>query len=277
MTPTPVIRKAPISVYQLNGLTQNYYFGIRRYPYSTSLTNCPGTFADIDPGQASSHSGVPLNPAIADTATEIHNLGEIWCDALWDARANLIAQYGFTNGNQLILQLVTDAMSLTPANPTYPEARDAIIQADLVNTGGQNYQALWSAFAKRGLGFGAIAPDSSTTSGVVESYVVPDDLLILPAAGFSSSGPVSGPFSPPYNLYSLKNTGTNALDWAAGVNVSWVTLSATNGMLSNLLATTNISVSLNAVAGDALSRQLLWPGLLHQPRQRLRPNKQYYA
>lgn len=250
--PNACYPEGPYTAYQYNGLTQNYYFGIRRYPYSTSLTNCPGTFADIDPGQASSHSGVPLNPAIADTATEIHNMGEIWCDALWDARANLIGEYGFATGNQLILQLVTDAMSLTPANPTYTDARDAIIQADLVDTGGENYQALWLAFAKRGLGYGATAPDSSTTSGVLESYVVPDDLLILPAADFSSTGADGGPFNPSYNLYALKNTGTNVLNWAAGVNISWVDLSATNGTLSNLLSATNISVSLNAVA-DTLS------------------------
>ena len=242
--------EGPYASYLLNGLTQNYYFGVRRYPYSTSLTNCPGTFADIDPSQASSHVGVPLNPGNhqLDAATEIHNQGEIWCDALWDARANLIANYGFTNGNELILQLVANAMDLTPANPDFVEARDAIIQADLVDSGGQNYQALWQAFAKRGLGWYAVAPTNTTTSGVVESYVVPDQLLVLPTDDFNTSGAIGGPFENDFELYALKNTGTNTLNWTAGVNVPWASLSASSGTLIHLIDSTNIVVSLNSSA-----------------------------
>ncbi len=247
--PNACYPESPYAAYFLNGQAQNYYFGIRRYPYSTSLTNCPGTFADIDPTQASSHSGVPLNPAITNaSASEIHNQGEIWCDALWDARANLISSYGFATGNQLILQLVANGMDLTPANPDFVEARDAIIQADLVNSGGQNYQALWRAFAKRGLGWYAVAPPSSTTAGVVESYVVPDTLWILPAGDFITTGNVGGPFNPAYELFALKNTGTNSLTWTCGVNVPWVDLSASNGVLPGLTSFTNISVSLDPIA-----------------------------
>ena len=95
------------------------------------------------------------------SATEIHDQGEIWCAALWDARANLINQYGFTNGNQLMLQLATDGMRLTPANPTFLQARDAILQADLVDNSGVNYHEFWQAFAKRGLGLNASATNGS--------------------------------------------------------------------------------------------------------------------
>ena len=52
------------ATYQLGGLTQNYYFGIRRYPYSTDMSKNPLTFKDIDPAQASSHPGVPRSPII---------------------------------------------------------------------------------------------------------------------------------------------------------------------------------------------------------------------
>ena len=45
-------------------------------------------------------------------------MGEVWCVTLWDARANLISKCGWTNGNWLMLQLVTDAMNLSPPNPT---------------------------------------------------------------------------------------------------------------------------------------------------------------
>ena len=52
------------AAYRLAGLTQNYYFGIRRYPYSTDLSKNPLTFRDIDPTQAASHPGIPRNPVI---------------------------------------------------------------------------------------------------------------------------------------------------------------------------------------------------------------------
>ena len=118
------------------GFTSNYYFGIRRYPYTTDMTKNPLTFKDIDPVEASAHSGIPRSPAIGTTANEVHNMGEVWCVTLWEARANLINKLGYAAGNQLMLQLVTDGMNLSPANPNFLQARDAIIQADLVDNGG---------------------------------------------------------------------------------------------------------------------------------------------
>lgn len=241
------------AAHQLYGLTQNYYFGFRRYPYSTDMTKSPQTFKDIDPNQASSHSGIPLNPITSIINAPIndpHNQGEIWCVTLWDARANLINKYGFNTGNQLILQLVTDGMNLAPANPTFTQARDAIIQADIVDNGALNYHELWQAFAKRGLGAQATAPVFSTTSGVVESYATPDDLLIRPSAGLAASGAITGPFTPPSQTCLLENTYTNVLNWAATATVPWVSLSITNGTLTGEGALTNLVVSLNFAASN---------------------------
>ena len=121
----------------LAGMTQNYYFGIRRYPYCTDMSRNPLTFKDIDPSQALAHFGVPLSPLDSPfspvNADEVHNQGEVWCVTLWEARANLIKKWGYAVGNKLMLQLVTEGMKLSPANPNFLQARDAIIQADLVN------------------------------------------------------------------------------------------------------------------------------------------------
>jgi len=113
---------AAYATYQFGGLTQNYYFGIRRYPYSTDLLKNPLTYLDIDPGQANLHSAVARSPIVGTTANEVHNMGEVWCITLWEARANLINKYGWAIGNQLILQLVTDGMNLSPPNPTFLQA-----------------------------------------------------------------------------------------------------------------------------------------------------------
>jgi hypothetical protein len=153
---------------------ENYYYGIRRYPYCTDTNKNPLTFADIDPRTATPHDGVPRNPLLgpfrADQAGEVHFQGEVWCMMLWEMRANLIRKLGAEAGNHLALQLVTDGLKLSPPNPNFVQARDAILLADRMWSGGANAAEIWNAFAKRGLGFNAKAPESYTTSGVQESH-----------------------------------------------------------------------------------------------------------
>jgi len=43
-------------------------------------------------------------------------------------------------------------MKLQPCDPSFFDARDAIIQADQVLTDGENFCDLWQGFAQRGLG-----------------------------------------------------------------------------------------------------------------------------
>lgn len=179
------------ATYLLSGSQQNYYFGIRRYPYSTDLNKNPLTFKDIDPTQASAHTGVPRNPAVGNSATSVHNIGEVWCGSLREARANLARRLGLDAANDLMLQLVTDGMKLSPVNPNFLQARDAIIQADLVLTGGANRDDLWAGFARRGLGASAFSPASGTSTGVREAFNLPG--------------------TPPYGLYLRDgSTYTNA-------------------------------------------------------------------
>jgi hypothetical protein len=200
--PNATYAMAAYATFSLGGITtQNYYCGIRRYPYSTDLSKNPLTFKDIDPAQASAHSQVSYNPiflfgVFPGTATEVHNMGEVWCMTLWEMRANLIGRYGFFDGNELALQLVTDGMNLSPANPTYLQARDAILQADQIDSGGANYVQLWTAFAKRGMGGGATSPASSTTSGVHEDFGIPPRHIyyVDAAAGPNGDGSPSAPF-----------------------------------------------------------------------------------
>ena len=220
------------ATYQLSGLTQNYYYGIRRYPYCTDISKNPLTFKDIDPAQASAHTGIPRSSIIGSTANEVHNMGEVWCMALREAWANLVAKYGWATGNQLILQLVTDGMNLSPANPNFLQARNAILQADQVNNGGVNQNELWAAFAKRGMGFTATSPSSSTTTGLHEAFDVPDSLTILPMPGVSANGSIGGPFSPGVMAFALTNAGSANLNWSLVSTSVWFAAFPTNGTLS---------------------------------------------
>ena len=237
--------------YQFAGLNQNYYYGIRHYPYTTDMTKDPFTFKDIDSAQVIPHTGVPVSPVFPfnpSEANEVHHQGEVWCAALWDARANLINKYGAAAGNHLMMQLVTDGLGLTPANPNFLQARDAIIQADQVDTGGANSDDLWAAFAKRGLGFFASSPDSSTTAGVVESFALPDDLSVSPQTGFSATGPVGGPFSTSSVDFALSDVGTNPVSWVAVPTVVWLNVSQTNNTLSPTGLPETVTVSLGSKA-----------------------------
>jgi len=163
------------STYQLSGLVDNYYFGIRRFPYCTDVNKNPATYADIDNGQVSFPPTVPISPGVgtfvSPVANQIHNVGSVWCNMLWEARANLVEVHGFA-ANDLIMRLVVDGMKLQPSTPNFLQARAAIIQADLVNNGGANGARLWRAFAKRGMGPLATSPAGNTSVGVVESYTL---------------------------------------------------------------------------------------------------------
>ncbi len=221
--------------YQLSGLEENYYYGIRRYPYCTDLAKNPLTFKDIDPTQAVAHDGVPRSPLdsffVAAFASEVHNQGEVWCSMLWEARARLIRKHGFAVGNRLILQLVTDGMNLSPPNPNFVQARDAILLADRVNNAGSNVNDLWLAFAKRGLGASATSPASSTTTGVRESFDPPDALAVRPLTDWATARRIPEPFETTAQTFTLSNSGPNTLTWVALVPSGWLKVSPTAGSL----------------------------------------------
>ena len=243
------------ATHQLSGMTTNYYFGIRRYPYSTDRTKNPLTFRDIDPAQASPHTGIPLSPRYSSSnfdAAAVHRQGEVWCVTLWEVRANLIARHGFTAGNERTLQLITDGMKLAPANPNFLQARDAILQADLVGNGGADRGALWAGFAKRGMGAGATSPASSTTTAVVESFDIPDDLRVSPTGIYEAGGMVGGPFAPASQTYTLTNNGTAPVSWIASRSQPWLTLTpGENGVLAPG-ATVTVTATINSAA-DSLN------------------------
>jgi subtilisin-like proprotein convertase family protein len=160
----------------------NYYYGIRRFPHATMSTvgangrpHNPVTFADIDPTQINLTDGAfPRGPIGSGTAFQVHNIGEIWCAALWEVRARLIERMGHNAGNQRMLQLVTDGMKLDPVNPTLIDGRNAILAASAASGGGAvEENDIWTGFAIRGLGFGASAVSSSSSS-VVQSFDTPN-------------------------------------------------------------------------------------------------------
>ena len=152
--------------------------GIRRYPYSTSLTTNPLTYANVT-----------ANP-------EIHAIGEIWCAALWDMTWNIIAQRrriepnlyngAGTGGNNIALQLVLQGMKLQPCQPGFLDARDAILAADSLLYQGQYHCTIWGAFARRGMGYSAVQGLSTSATDQTAAFDMPPPVTLQKSAALVS-------------------------------------------------------------------------------------------
>ncbi|HEY2032038.1 MAG TPA: myxosortase-dependent M36 family metallopeptidase [Myxococcales bacterium] len=180
----------------VNGPQQNQgaYFGIRRVPYSTDLSKDPETFKNIQDNSAIPQ-GVPLSfwPAPGTTAanggnSEVHNTGEVWATMLWECYAALLRdtvgptpRLSFHEARNRMKDYLVAAYKLTPPQPTFLDARDAVLAAAYASGNLADFNLFQKAFAKRGAGFGAISPDrfSATNNGVVESFQVAPNLVFV--------------------------------------------------------------------------------------------------
>ena len=151
------------------------YYGIRRYPYSRDMSKNPLTFKHIEDGVPLPDSDPP--PAFGANGaanSEVHNTGEVWASMLWECYSNIIlsGRVTFAQAQERMKRYLVMGYKLTPIDPTFVEARDALLAA-MASQDGADYAACYQGFAKRGAGFAAVAPDrySFDNAGVVESYV----------------------------------------------------------------------------------------------------------
>ncbi len=126
--------------------------GIRGFPYDS---NFPDDFGDLGTGR---YDG-----------SDEHNVGEIWAATLMEMNRRTERGFG--------LQVVVDALKLTPANPSFLDARDSILLAlDNMKTAGRidenqhagAWQGIWSAFVRFGMGPQATANGAELTGNVAD-------------------------------------------------------------------------------------------------------------
>ena len=146
--------------------------GLRPVPYTTDFLVNDYTYGDTR------------------TLPVPHGTGFVWGTILWEVAWDLIATHGFDPdlydadggaGNQLILNLVTEGMKLQPCSPGFVDARDAILAADQALYGGAHTTLLWTAFARRGLGFSASQGSPNTNADNQEAFDVPTTTAAEPA------------------------------------------------------------------------------------------------
>ncbi|MEQ1763952.1 MAG: M36 family metallopeptidase, partial [Pyrinomonadaceae bacterium] len=180
--------------YQLRSASfGNSYYGIRRFPKAVmAFTGGPNnrphnplTFADIDSTKINLSDGA-FASATNPLADQVHAIGEVWSSALWEVRARMVQRLGWSDGNRRALQIVTDAMKLSPASPNFITGRDAVIAAARAGGSNADVEDVWRGFAIRGVGFSASiqALGGSSSGGlgtirVTEAFDMPN-LAILP-------------------------------------------------------------------------------------------------
>lgn len=92
---------------------------------------------------------------------QVHADGEIWGQTLWDLRAALIERYGSRAiGVRTARMLVTEGMRDLPPQPSFLDARDAIVAEAAAVTGRPDHDLVWAVFARRGMGWSASTVDA---------------------------------------------------------------------------------------------------------------------
>ncbi|MBM3999217.1 MAG: hypothetical protein FJ297_06700 [Planctomycetes bacterium] len=200
--------------------------GLRSHAYTYNMAINPLTYADVP------FRSVP------------HAVGVVWASMLWDLNWALIegsaldpaigtAGLGFdadtvngNGGNNLALQLVIDAMKLQPANPTFVQARDAILAADQAQTGGQYQGTIWQVFARRGLGQSADAGSAWSTADGTAATNFP---LIITGAAAGGNGANNGTA----DAFRIVRNGANIEVWADGSLAQTVPAASVTEILVN--------------------------------------------
>ncbi|RBP51250.1 M36 family metallopeptidase [Arenicella xantha] len=149
-----------------------YFYGIRRLPYGSAN---PFTF-----GHIAHKAPLPANIEYSDyngratQNSQIHTAGEIWANAVLACFRDVLLQrpnIDFATKRNLLASYVVGAMANTPPNPTFLEARNALLSS-IKQTSTSDFDACQIRFSNKGMGAEAIAPprNSKTFAEVVESF-----------------------------------------------------------------------------------------------------------
>jgi hypothetical protein len=94
----------------------------------------------------------------------VHADGELYGAIGWQ----LLQNFGTARKDALFTYMV-DGMNFTPAQPSYEQMRDGILQA----ADSADECLVWQAFAKYGVGVGATGVATGKSVSIAESFVLP--------------------------------------------------------------------------------------------------------
>ncbi|KAJ3014931.1 UNVERIFIED_CONTAM: Fungalysin/Thermolysin Extracellular metalloproteinase 5 [Siphonaria sp. JEL0065] len=146
--------------------------GVRNFPFSTSTTTNPLMFSSLS----------RLN--------EVHNIGELalkpvqqqkTSEVMWNMidvsgktpAAQLVSSAGANTGNSDLMLLLIQGMKMQPCNPTFIQAKAAIVAAEAAMFNGKYACAIANGFAKRGLGVNARSTGNPGTGQFTNNQDLP--------------------------------------------------------------------------------------------------------
>ena len=186
--------------------------GIRRAAYSVPANPVHDSYADVGAG-----------------GFQVHRDGEVWAATLWDLRTQL----GAATSDRLVL----NGMKFTPTRPSFLNARDGILQADQNLNGGANRCAIWTVFARHGMGVSAVGNDGTTHVAATD---LPSD---CGGTCTFSINPTSANFAAGGGSASVSVTAGAGCAWTAVSNATFITI--TSGSSGSGNGTVNYSVASN--------------------------------
>ena len=185
-TVTGGTKRRPIGNY---GFGQDTTFdGIRSFGVKSGNDTLYYSFSystdfDIDP---ITYDSLRTN-AFSEADKDIYQTGDFWCTALWEMTWELIKANGIstnfwdpsgTGGNVIAMHLVTQGMKLQKCSPGCVDGRDAILKADTLLYGGSHSREIWTAFARRGLGYSASQGSNALIKDAQGAYDLPTALPV---------------------------------------------------------------------------------------------------
>lgn len=248
--------------------TNASYWGIRRVPYSTDLMKDPLTFKHIQDNVALP-TGIPV--AFGQSGrdnSEVHNTGEVWATMLWECYAALLrdnTRLTFDQSRDRMRAYLVAAYKVTPLAPTFVDARDAVL-ASAVAADPTDFALFSAAFAKRGLGMLAVAPDKDAPDNrpVTESFITGNAFQIVKVelddsvAGCDRDGALDVGETGKLTV-TLKNVGVGVLSSTTGTVSSastGVTIAGGGALTFGSIApfstgTASVQVTLGNLPGNA--------------------------
>jgi Zn-dependent metalloprotease len=186
--------------------------GIRRAAYSVPANAVHDSYADVGAG-----------------GFQVHRDGEVWAATLWDLRTQL--------GAATTDLLVLNGMKFTPNRPSFLNARDGILQADQNLNAGANRCAIWTVFARHGMGVSAVGNDGTTHTAATDLPVDCGGTCSFSISPTGRSHVAAG------GTASVTVTAPAGCAWTAVSNATFITI--TSGSSGSGNGTVNYSVANN--------------------------------
>jgi hypothetical protein len=186
---------------------------------------------------------------MADDGQSLAVVGTSIAAPLWAAFTALVNQQAASSGKPPV-GFLNPALYAIGKGTSYTKCFHDITTGN--NTSG-NSPTRFFATAGYDLCTGLGTPNGGTS--LINALLAPpsEALLIQPPLGFTSEGPIGGPFSVSTQTYTLTNAGTAALTWSlTSHSSSWLNVTPGGGTLTSGGPAATVTVALNSAANNLL-------------------------